>query len=410
LREELNRTRDFRTRRGPHLQRSQVVSSLERAVRGFQRHGRREMIEALLLVADRRNAAINHVLGDPSDRAFAPLLELLVASPRPRIMELLLDCLDDPQTPLAALHAVMRRRDARFVRLLCRRIGASPAVTIRNNLKRVDQVPLMRQPSALLQMLDPDEQPGSVQLAQCSNLPRHQALEYVDRVLQKGSISGRRCAAVVLASMEGAQADAICQRTLADDDGEVKAAVARQLREREIPGAVQLLVELLLAPLPDVRQAARDALADITFERYLDGYDQSDDETRLAEGQLTLQVDSNFIGKLVMELQSSSRTHQRRGLEITLLLGLASQVEPTLAELAQYDDQYVRLEAIRLLAAMGTPLARGILRAAMHDKSALVQEAARQGLPDFDTAGSDLSEASAAIGNTAETAVREAVL
>jgi HEAT repeat protein len=84
----------------------------------------------------------------------------------------------------------------------------------------------------------------------------------------------------------------------------------------------------------------------------------------------------------VEELQSSSRSRQRRALEITRKLNVASQVEPTLAELARDEDQYLRLEAVRLLATLETTLARDLLRIASHDKSSLVQEAARQGLSD----------------------------
>jgi HEAT repeat protein len=393
FRAEWNRYRDYQIRRGPQLQRSHALSSLERGVRNFQQHGCRELIEALLLMVDRRNATIAQILRDPSDRAFGPLLDLLVTSARPAIMELLLDFLDDSQTPLSAMHAAMRRRDAKFVRLLCRKIGGAPSAIVRENLKRLDNIPLMRQPSALLQMLDPTQQPGAVQLAVCANISQQQKLEFIDRILQEGSIPARRCAADMLAYLSGADANAVVLRTLSDDDGEVKASVIRQLRQREIPDALTLLVCHLDAPQPTVREAARESLADITFDRFLNAYDQWDDETRSNEGQLALQVDPQFIGKLVMELLSLSRTHQRRALEITQLLGLGHRVEPALTELASDEDQYVRLEAVRLLASLGTPLAQETLRVAQHDKSALVQEAARQGLPELPVAGGPAPDA-----------------
>ena len=382
LREELNQSRDYRTRRSPQLQRAQVLGSLERAVRQFNQHGRRELVEALLLVADRRNATVSHVLRDPSDRAFAPLLDVLATSARSGIQELLLDYLDDPLTPLAALHAMMRRRDVTFVRLLCRKVGAAPTPVVRSNLKRLENIPLLRQPSALLQMLDPAEQAGAVQLAICSSVPRQLALELIRCVLQEGSTAGRRCAASALGAIGGPDASAVAMQALGDDDAEVKAAIARQLRPRDIPDALLLLVSLLHAPQALVREAARECLADITFDRYLERYDSWDEETRIEEGRLLLRVDPHCIGRLVLELQSPSRSRQRRALEITQLLGLAGQVEPALAELAVDEDQFVRLEAVRLLASLATPLARELLRVAAHDKSALVQEAARQAWPE----------------------------
>lgn len=388
LRDEMGQARDYRTRRSPQLHRAQVLLSLERAVRSFDQHGRRELLEALVLIADRKNATLNHILCDPSDRAFVPLLDVLATSSRLGILELLLDCLDDSMTPLSVLHAMMRRRDVKFARLLCRKIGASPTPVVRNNLKRLENVPLTRQPSALLQMIDPSEQPGAVQLALYAGIPRHQALELITCVLQEGSIGGRRCAAAALASFDGPDASAVALRALGDDDAEVKAAIARQLRQRGIPDAVPQLVSLLHAPQTSVREAARECLADITFDRYLSRYDQWDEESRLVEGRLCLRVDSQSVGRLVEELQCSSRSRQRRALEIAAKLHLASQVEATLAELARDEDQYLRLEAIRLLATLETPLARDLLRVATHDKSSLVQEAARQGLaasPQSDT-------------------------
>jgi HEAT repeat protein len=282
-----------------------------------------------------------------------------------------------------------------------------PSAIVRDNLKRVDNVPFLRQPSALLQMLDPSEQPGAVYLAACTSIPPPQRLEFIDRVLQEGSVPGRRCAARALESLPGEEASEVALRALSDDDGEVRAAVACQLRDREIPGAVMRLVPLLDSPQPVLREAARNSLADITFERFLRLYDQWDDETRVREGQLARRVDPQFVGNLITELLSPSRTHQRRALEITLLLGLGHEVEPTLAELAGDDDQYVRLEAVRLLASLRTPLAQEMLHVALHDKSALVQEAARQGLPEDTLVGdgaveSALSQSSLAVDATAE--------
>ena len=216
---------------------------------------------------------------------------------------------------------------------------------------------------------------------------------------------GRRCAARALSTLTGEYAKAVVMRTLADDDGEVRAAAARQLRPRGIPDALGLLASFLDAPQPALREAARECLADITFQRFLEGFDEWDEQTRHSEGPLTLRVDPKFIGSLIAELLSSSRSHQRRALEITRLLNLGRHVEPTLAELARDEDQYVRLEAVRLLASLGTPLAEEILRAALHDKSALVQEAARQGLPEPSAAADWAAEQSEVTAAPADEAI-----
>jgi hypothetical protein len=141
LAEELNGPRDYRIRRDPALQRQHVLGSLERTAGQFSQHGRRELIEAFVLLADRENASLKAILQSPNDRSFAPLIEVLVQSSRPAAMRLLLSCLDDAHAPLAALHALALRRDVSFLRHLVRKIGAEPARIVSMNLKRIESIP-----------------------------------------------------------------------------------------------------------------------------------------------------------------------------------------------------------------------------------------------------------------------------
>jgi hypothetical protein len=378
LHDELAAARDYRVRRDVRQWRTHAQASLERALQCYEQHRRRELIEALLVVADCKSGVLSRVLRDPSHRGFVPLMEALTTSPRHGALSLLLSYLDDSLAPLSALHAVSRRRDVTFLRLLCRKIGAQPSPTVRSNLRRIEALAWIRQQPELIGALSAEEQMGAVQLAYLSSIPRPQAFEVVSYVLSHGNPAGRRSAALALAGFTGPDADAAVQRALLDDDPHVQAAAARQLRPRQLPDAVETLIGLLESPHAVVREAASVSLSDITFDRYLDAFDGWNDEMRLAEGLLVMQVDPKLAGRLVQELQSSSRSRQRRALEITSLLGLAPQVEATLVELAGDEDQYTRLEAIRLLGTLRTPLATEVVRAAINDKSLLVQEAARR--------------------------------
>src|SRR5262245_57687513 len=141
LAEELAGPRDYRIRRDPQLQRNHVIASLERAATSLDQHGRRELLEAFLLLANRENAVLKRILQSPTDRGFLPLVELLNTSSRPGTERLLLSYLDDPYAPLSALQIMARRSDVSFLRHLVKKIGADPSPVIRANLKRIESIP-----------------------------------------------------------------------------------------------------------------------------------------------------------------------------------------------------------------------------------------------------------------------------
>src|SRR5262245_6880800 len=141
LAEELASPRDYRIRRDPQLQRNHVLTSLEKAAASLDQHGRRELLEAFLLLANRENAVLKRILQSPTDRGFLPLVELLNTSSRPGTERLLLSYLDDPYAPLSALQIMARRSDVSFLRHLVKKIGADPSPVIRANLKRIESIP-----------------------------------------------------------------------------------------------------------------------------------------------------------------------------------------------------------------------------------------------------------------------------
>ena len=384
LAEILSAPRDFRNRKDPQVQRAHVLGSLEKGVQSFDQHQRRELIEALLILASRDNAVISRILQEPTERAYAPLMELLLHSPRPCIMRLLLSYLEDPFAPLPALHALGRRRDITWLRQLFQRIGDEPAGVIRNNLKRIECIPWLRAHKFLLDSLHDAEQPGAVRFITLSGIARQEALESLGQILKSGQPQGRRAASSALAEFRGAEANTVAQLALEDSDPAVRANVAAQIRTRGTPGAMNRLVTMLDSPHEVERLAARKALEEFTFAGYAASYDYLDEETRAKSGQLVQRIDGESADLLRDEMRSNSRTRRRRGLEMALHMGLVAKLQDVIAALARDDeDQYVRLEAVRLLGICPTAVSGQVLREALTDSRALVQEAAEHGLRDM---------------------------
>ena len=380
LSEEIAAPRDYRNRRDPLLARAHILGCLERAVGSARPEGLRELLEALAIIAPRDNPALLQILQNPGDRGFAPLCELLVHSPRRAIRRLLLGFLDDPFAPLSALQCAARRRDLAFFRGFCRRVGPEPPPAVKYNLKRLEALPALDGRLDLLAALNNTEQQGALQIALLAGVPRPQTFDVLVQLLKVGAPSARRAAAVALATFRGPEANAAAVDASRDPDPAVRAAVLPQLRERAIPGTLNRLVELLESKLAVERNAARECLAEFVFAKFLAAYDMLDDDNRLVHGQLVRKVDPSHLAGLQEELEAPSRSRRRRALEMTVFLGAAQALETTIAALLQDEDQYIRLEAVRVLADCHTPLSRAALAEAACDHSALVKEAAAAAL------------------------------
>jgi HEAT repeat protein len=179
-----------------------------------------------------------------------------------------------------------------------------------------------------------------------------------------------------------------------DEDAEVRAAAARQLRARNIPGAIQQLLSLLESPHAAEREAAQEGLAEFTLERFSNNFDQMTPQARLVAGSLVRRVDSQMIEKLGMELTATARSRRKRALELAVALDAVATLQDSIAAAVKDEDQYVRIEAIRVLAKTDSQLARQALRDALLDPLPLVQQAAEQALAEMtkrDTAAASIA-------------------
>jgi HEAT repeat protein len=188
---------------------------------------------------------------------------------------------------------------------------------------------------------------------------------------------------------------------LNDDDPEVRAAGARQLRLRNLPGAIHHLLLLLDSPHAVERQAAQEGLTEFTFDRFAAQFDQMTPQARAKAGPLVRRVDSQTFDRLREELTAPNRSRRKRGIELAIALEAIVAIQDTVAELLKDEDQFLRIEAIRALATSDNERVRQLLRGAMLDPQPLVQQAAEAAL-----AGLTQRETAAAAGDASRETVR----
>jgi HEAT repeat protein len=275
---------------------------------------------------------------------------------------------------------MVRRRAVAFLRRLLRKIGSEPSPVVRMNLKRIENIPWMQVNLSLLDALGEQEQPGAVQLAAASGIPRQLAFESVAYLLRHGTLAGRRAAARALAEFHGPGADELAVRTMEDGDPQVRAAIAVQLRERGIPGAIQRLLALLDSSHQVEREAAQAGLAEFRFDRFLAAFDELGRDARRVTGALVKQIDTGTLPALRTELSAASRSRRKRALELCLALDAVPDTIDEIADLLRDDDQFLRIDALRVLATFDCPTTRQALRDSLVDTHPLVQEAAELAL------------------------------
>ncbi|HEY2411608.1 MAG TPA: HEAT repeat domain-containing protein [Pirellulaceae bacterium] len=383
LAEELAAPRDYRSRRDPQLQRAQIIPALENAIEHTACPHAKKLCEALLLLANRDNAVLMRVLQSLTDPSHQLLTEIVLTSTRPVIEALLLSYLDHHHAPHSAIEIMARRADLAFIRQLTRKLAAGPTPTELINLRRIISIPWLREHVSLLDGLRENEQPGAVRLAVESGLPREQALDVLVYLARHGKLEARRLAAQSLAKFTGPVAAKLTVQLMQDDDPQVRAAAARQLRDRNIPGAIQRLTELLDSPHREERDAAVSSLNEFTFDHFSSIFDQLSPEAQTASGALVRRVDPQAVERIRGELTSKTRGKKQRAIELALALNAVDELHTQIAALLTDEDQYLRIEAIRALATHDSRVTRDALRDSLLDGHPLVREAAESSLADL---------------------------
>jgi hypothetical protein len=360
--------------------RQHTVSCLETSVQRFGHHRRREVIESLLLLAKSDDEVINRILENPRHVSYLVLIDVISKSSLDGVIRLLLDYFDNPQMPSALLSVASNRCDLKFIRNLLYKVGRKPSDAVKENLKRMRNVAWLKSDGKIINNLDDAGQLSLVVFVMSSGISREHAFSLIEYILERGKPLGRREAARALAAFNGFEANRLVLQTLCDPDAQVQANVLPHLRRRGIPGGLQRLVEMLDSPHLVVRQAAREALSEYSFARFLGTFEMLDEETRKSTAVIVKKIDQHTIPLLLEELRAAVRFRRLRGLQIVRDMGVVRLVEEQVIEMLKDEDQAVRAEAAAALGGCRSPAARSALEKAARDNAAAVRNAAQKSL------------------------------
>ncbi len=395
LYEELIRPRDYKKRRDPKLIRQHVVSSLELSLQRYSHHQRRELVEACLVLEQRDSPVLRSILEDPRHSSYLAVIEALRESQRPGIVRLMLSFLDDAHAPSAAIKILSHRTDQKFIGHLLRKAASDLSGPATHNLKRVEHFTWLRDRLDILGSFTEEEQRGAIQLVATCGISRTEAFSVLHYLFQHGGAESRRTAIAALETYRGSDANRLTVQAMDDDDPEVQAEAVKQLRPRAIPGAMSHLITLVESPHEVIQKAAREALKEFSFDRYLGAFDMMEEHVRLSTGQLVKKIDPETLPGLQREFDSPSRTRQLKAIEATVALGCVAEMEAALLEQLAAGDHIVRASAAQALGESNGVATLLALQEALADRSVSVSEAARESIKQITTRVRDSLHASA---------------
>ncbi len=367
-------------RRNMDSLRQRITVALEEAVRGYHRHQRKEVVEALLLVAKSKSVTLRRLLQRTDEASHQTIIDLMSKSSRGGVIRFLLGFLEEPKMPRVVTEVIGRRCDPKFVGHLAKTVGLHPTKLVIETLKRFDSIAWAEPGHKIFRQLDEEAQAGAVQLLAHSAVDREQALAVIGDLLLNGKPAGRRSAAKAMEQFEGPEACGWVIRAVNDEDSEVRARLIVQLRPRKIPGAMSLLIRMVEDTDDLVREALRKAMPEFTFRQFLSNFDKMPEDLQPIAGHVVSKTDPECVSKLADEMLGPSPVRRRRAVQASLSMGISTELQETIIKLLSDEDHIVRVAAAQALADCKSLPTWEALLTALLDRSVVVKEAAERSL------------------------------
>ena len=360
--------------------RLRLTSALEQALSKFNKHESQEIVEAFLLVAKQQNVVLRRMLRHQEDAVHHALTHVLANSSRGGVLRVLLGFLEDPQSPKVILGIIAGRKDLKFLENFVGYVGPKPSKTVTASLARFEFFIWAEPNNETLQQLDEKLQAHAVSVIMASGMDRDDVLEVIEFLLFEGNAGGRGAAAKALAEFKGPKATMLVVKALNDEEPAVRVHLLGQLRPRNVPGAMSLLIRMVDNPHEMVRNALREALPEFTFRQFMANFDSMAEDLLPTTGHLVHKIDPECQNKLFGEMTCLSPVRRRRAIMAANSMGLVRTMEQAVIDLLNDDDHMVRIAAAKALAECETMPSWEALRDALLDKSVIVKEAAETSL------------------------------
>lgn len=350
---------------------------LEDAVRRFGVHGMTEPLQAFLIVTRKDYPSFLGVMADHHSLACKTILNFLETGDHGGYLRLLLSFIEDTGAPPQIDLIIAKRQDTRFIRYLLEVIGPQPSPTLKQALKRFKEFTWMNPDNPELLETIKGLEPNFVQLMMNISLPRERLIEMLRYVFAHCSPEGRRAAAESFRLLGGDDFNVVMLEAVNDPDPIVCSTILRQIKNRGLKEADQVIMQCVERPEPEVLRTIYELVSDFHIESYLQKVEQLPDPLARALGKIVKKVDPNMEKVLQTELASTAPVRRMAAIDAIRYTDLGHEFQDYLCNALQTDDETkVRIAACKALSCVLTVEAVQHLKAATEERSFAIREAA----------------------------------
>jgi len=318
-----------------------------------------------------------------SSPVYASTYRRLLKESEPYLFELVIRCLERNNLPQIIPQIISERSDVPFLEALLKGIKRPLSLELRANLANLPPLPWIGQIDFFLNELDANTQCGLVLFLQNLKLKDDELQTSLLKIFELGKDEGRVAALSALATFSGAVIDRLVWDASGDTDPTVQIEALNQLTLREIPGATSRIIQFAGSPFDEVRSAIGKLLPSFRFSRFMQTFDQLDDEHRRRMFNVVKHLDKRTPIELSKMLSEGEPILKAKAL---LCLDYCSDVVPLVEDalcnvLLDSDVSALRCKAGTHLVVGQKETSRSALVQALHrDENADVRSAARKSL------------------------------
>ena len=319
----------------------------------------------------------------PNSPVYVAAYRQLLKGTEPYLFQLITRCLDRLNPPPVVPQIISERADIPFLTAIFKSIKSPLSLELKTNLANLPPLAWIGQIDSFLDKFDAEAQCGLVLLLQNIKLTEEDLQTCLLKIFENGNGEGRVSALSALAVFSGAVVDRLVWNASGDEDSRVQVEALTQLNAREIPGAASRIMQFVESPHEAVRETIPKLLPNFRFNRFIQTFDQLDDERRRRMFNVVRHLDKQTPTELTKMLNASEPMLRAKALLcVDYCLEIVPQLEGALCEILAHDEMpRLRSKAAEQLVAGRRDESRITLVQALHrDGSPDVRAAAKNSL------------------------------
>ena len=299
------------------------------------------------------------------------------------VFQIITRCLDRLNPPQIIPLIISERADIPFLEALFKSIKLPLTLELKTNLSKLPPLVWVDQIDSFVDQFDADAQCGLVVLLQNIHLTEEELQARLLKIFEQGKAAGRAAALSALAPFPGADIDRLVWEAAGDSDPVVQIEALNLLNSRNIPGASSRMIQFVESPHEEVRNTVQKLLPHFRFDRFMQSFDQLDDENRRRMFNVVKNLDKRTPDELTKMLHAEEPVPVAKAL---LCIGYCRDIVPFVEDalcdvLAHSEMPTLRSKAAEQLVAGQQDASREMLIQALHrDGSPEVRAAAQKSL------------------------------